>query len=311
MSNHCEDIRLMLVESAYGELEPMDEKILESHLLECEACARRRDAFVAVRAELGAWERVDPPTTRITFVGTDARAGAAGRRRRWQRGLAAAASFVLGFLLIAATFNVELSRDERGWSLRTSLLPRPVVAAPGDTPDPAGTSGPVDRIGDDGPRPSVQVSQPSGGGEFRVVPELESWLDQRLQERLQLARSDAGGTLELRAEQVQPVVEELLRERDRQVRALVRGLVQDMLASAQSRQQQELENALSGLYQTFDAQRTNDLLFLAGELGSLQEATGMELQQTNAAIEYLINLRAEESDPSGPATPERSLERQQ
>ena len=38
----------------------------------------------------------------------------------------------------------------------------------------------------------------------------------------------------------------------------------------------------------FDAQRTNDMLAVASELGILQQNTGLELQRNTAAIDYLF-----------------------
>ncbi len=64
--------------------------------------------------------------------------------------------------------------------------------------------------------------------------------------------------------------------------------MQQMITVADERQRQEIETLMAGVYQTFDAQRTNDLLVFADQLGILQETTGMELQRNTDAIDYLF-----------------------
>jgi hypothetical protein len=95
---------------------------------------------------------------------------------------------------------------------------------------------------------------------------------------------------ELSPEQLAPVLDSLIAERDSRLRVLVQEVVQ----ASEQRQRREIDDALAGVYQTFDVQRANDLLFLASELGLLQESTGEELQRTNAAIDYLITRVAQE-----------------
>ncbi len=116
-----------------------------------------------------------------------------------------------------------------------------------------------------------------------VEADLERWLDDRLRAR-GLHPDQGGSVASFDRAQLLPVIEQLMTERDAQVRSLVRQI----LAASEQRQRQEFDAALSGLYQTIDVQRTNDLLFLAGELGLMQENTGIELQRTNAAVDFLL-----------------------
>lgn len=303
MTHHpCEDFRELLVELAYGEIEAVDASRLERHLESCAPCAERRRAFQGVRDDLRASENAVPPApSRVTFVVMPGAAATGVPRSPWTRGLAAAASFVLGFLLIGALVNLELSHDAAGWSLRTSLLPRPAPvseAEPAATGEPAPASGPVDRVGGTAPRVGIPVS--GTNGPFRVMSQSER---ERLLGLRGASVSETPPT-SLRPEQLQPIIDELVRERD----ARLRSFFQDMLANAESRQREQVESALTGLLQSFDAQRTNDLLFFAGELTQLQQATGLELQQANAAIDYLISLEAQaqaQADAAEPAVPER------
>lgn len=304
MSN-CETYRELLVEAAYDEIAAADESRLQEHLAACPKCAARGVAFQAVRQDLQGWDVQAPRPSRVTFVTVPA----VSRTSVWTRRLAAAASFVVGFLLIAALANLEVQSAPDGWSVRTSLIPRAAETGTADAGDVADDArpkaGPVERLDDPQPRFGVPVSQ---GGEVQVMSQsdLDQWLERRLQAR-NVQRPT--GMANLQPEQVKPVLDELMRERELQFR----GLVQEMLASAETRQRSEIDAALTGLYQAFEAQRTNDLLFLAGELGLLQEATGQELQRTNAAIDYLIGLEAttgSQQQPDRQQEPEREQEPQ-
>lgn len=296
--NDCERFRELLVELAYDEIEADDERRLLDHLAECEPCAARRDAFAGVRADLQEWTVEPPRESRVTFVAMPA----ARPTSVWTRRLAAAASFIVGFLLIAAAANTEIHNSGDGWTIRTSLLPAATESAEpatsGDRTDRP-TSGPVERIEADQPNFGVPVSQGGGSGRFRV----DSWLDQRLQAR---GVEGAGDLTRLSPEQVRPLLDDLMRERDQQIRTLI----ENSMARAENRTRDEFDAALTGLYQAMEAQRTNDLLFFAGELGLLQEATGQELQRTNAAIDLLIGLEAAEP-PTGSERERQDPERRQ
>lgn len=301
--NNCETYRELLVELLYDEIAPQDLPRLEAHLADCASCAARREAFGAVRSELGEWEVSAPRPARVTFVAPPA----SRTSGPWTRRLAMAASFLVGFLLIAAVANLEVRGGADGWTVRTSLLPRAAGVVDESAAEPVGADGgpsrpgPVERLDAQQPRFGVPVGQGAAGngGTYRFMSQddLDSWLDSKLQDR-GFART--ARTEQLRPEQVQPLLDELMRERDQQIRTLV----QDALARSETLTRNEFDAALTGLYQAFEAQRTNDLLFFAGELGLLQEATGQELQRTNAAIDFLIGLEAiegsEQPQPSRP-----------
>jgi hypothetical protein len=152
----------------------------------------------------------------------------------------------------------------------------------GDRPN-----GPVTPVGGGGPRIGLAGPQ---GEETRMMTqaELDGWLEDRLRDRGLFA--GATPVSDLQPEQLAPVLDSLIAERDSGLRLLV----QEIVAASEQRQRQEIDTALAGVYQTFDVQRANDLLFLASELGLLQETTGAELQRTNAAIDYLITRVAQD-----------------
>lgn len=323
MGNNCEQIRQLLVELRYGELDEMDAAQVEGHLEHCPSCQAHHEAYGAVVADLEAWEEIEPQPSRVTFVAMRGGPAIAVEPRRsasaWTKGLAAAASFVLGIFLAAAFVNMEVRGGDGTWSISTSLWPRtsetaqPPGTGTGDANQAAGVEAiggqrgamPVTPITSGGPR--VGITGPQGDVQQVWTPDqLDSWLDERLRDRGFGREAPRGGQTipvsELSPEQLAPVLDALIAERDSRLRVLVQEVVQ----ASEQRQRREIDDALAGVYQTFDVQRANDLLFLASELGLLQESTGEELQRTNAAIDYLITRVAQESgQESGQQQPPR------
>lgn len=289
MSDGSKDPRELLVELEYGELEEQEAEAARA-LIEGDPELRQMQAALRnVRADLREWEDVEPRTTRIAFVGMPGAAPtAASGMSTWVKTLAVAASFVLGLFLAAAFVNTEIASTSDGWRFSSGLWPSSsatdATTAPAQTPPVSnGDAIPLDAPADF----AMQVgsgASPSYG--LRVMPEMDRWLNQRLPASPYIA----GDTLT--AEQIRPLLTKLQAERDTQIRALVR----DMLADSELRQREEVDSLLTGVYQTFDAQRTDDLLFLAGEMGVLQESTGIELQRTNAVIDYLMSRVGEVQD---------------
>jgi len=304
MSKSCEQIRQLLVELEYGELDEVDANAVRAHLHECDACAARQAAYRAVRADLQAWDQVEPAPSRVTFVAMHRAVAPAG----WgpvSKGLAVAASFLLGFLLTASVASVRISRSAGGWSVSTGLWPAPAAAAGTDSTTgaeatrtqarPALPVEGVTPIGTNSSRPGGQGISSSTApgnlgrtGRLRIMSpvELDRWLENRLRTAAAPAPVSETGLQSLTQEQIAPLLERLTAQRDAQLRKIVEA--------SEQKQREEFDSALAGVYQTFDAQRTNDLLFLAGQLGLLQENTGLELQRTNAAIDYLISRSAED-----------------
>lgn len=164
------------------------------------------------------------------------------------KGLAVAASFVFGLLLAAAAVNTA------------GLWP---TAPGGGTTQLGGVPSQV--------APIAQMSD----------ADLENYLDARY------ARRDAVSTTPvsmMTRHQLEPIIDDMMTEREARLRQIMR----QMLSVAEDQQRQEIETMMAGMFQTFDAQRTNDMLAVASELGILQQNTGLELQRNTAAIDYLF-----------------------
>jgi hypothetical protein len=304
MGNNCEQIRQLLVELRYGELDEIDSAQVEAHLEQCAACRERHAAYGAVVADLKLWDDIEPQPSRVAFVamhGGPAVPPAQPMSSNWVRGLAVAASFAMGIFLAAAFVNMEIASGADGWRVSTSLWPRAEGNTTAQPADPgalpaqpvAGGSqratGPVTPVTTGGPR----IGVPGPQGEVTHVmsqAELDGWLEDRLRDRGLFGQP--ASLDQLSPDQIAPVLDQLIAERDGHLRILV----QEIVNASEQRQRAEVDDALAGMYQTFDVQRANDLLFLASEMGVIQETTGLELQRTNAAIDYLITRAARNPD---------------
>lgn len=122
-------------------------------------------------------------------------------------------------------------------------------------------------------------NSPTLGGQ--LSPDLESFLDERYARRNAANETPVS---EMTREQLQPIINQLMVEREDSLKQVM----QQMLAVAGNQQRQEIETMMIGMFETFDAQRTNDMLAVADELGILQQNTGLELQRNTDAIDYLF-----------------------
>jgi hypothetical protein len=260
MSENSKDLRELLIELEYGELDEIEAAEVQSQIDADPAMLQMQQAFRAVRQDLHAGEDIEVRPARIAFVAMPAQPQTNTWSPMW-KGLAVAASFAFGIVLSVAFANVAGVMPP-GESSPTTLGTG--TAASQGTPASSANTRSVNTI------PVGQMSQ----------QDLVSFLDSRY------ARRDlAGGSIaDMDPEQLRPVLDQLISDREQQLRQVM----QQMITVADERQRQELETLMAGVYQTFDAQRTNDLLVFADQLGILQEATGMELQRNTDAIDYLF-----------------------
>ncbi len=123
-----------LITYLYGECDPAERRLVESHLGGCSACAQEVEAFRGVRGTLAAWapperatgfrivaeEALEPPEVRTATV---------LRHRRWWQapmpGLMKAAAAILLFAGGAAVANLEVRYDSDGLVVRTGWMRPP------------------------------------------------------------------------------------------------------------------------------------------------------------------------------------------
>ncbi len=145
MSMRCEDVRPLLAELVYEEVDPRLAEELREHLGTCLSCRRHQMAFLAVRKDLNEWKPAeDTASSGITFIAPGAHLTTPIWHSRLFQGLAIAASFMFGAFLIAAVVNLQVQSGPDGWVLSTSFSDQTLeISEPApETPDFV----PVDKI---------------------------------------------------------------------------------------------------------------------------------------------------------------------
>jgi len=283
MSNNCEEIRPLLAELIYEEVDAPTAKVIYGHLEECADCRQRYAAFRNVRADLQEWQPVGVPAG-TTFIGMPAGAQKASTRSFWLRGLAVAATFIFGLVLTAAAVNLQISGDADGWTMSTSLWGRAAISEPVAQQQPAATPeslAPAD-LGSTVRPVSLNDVDPQ---------ELESWLDAALTSRgmvpaNQIATAPASDNLSpAQIQQVNSLMADRFNERDNEERYMFGN----MLAASESRQREEFNATLASLYEHLEAEQEDALYMLVSELGLLQLDTDQRLQRTDSKVDYLMN----------------------
>lgn len=306
MTMNCDEIQITLVELLFDEADEPAASRAREHLDGCCECRRRLRAFREVREDLEEWNDV-AASSRIAFVAMPSpRRG----RWRWLGRAAVAAGMVLGLFLAAGAVDLRVQSVEDGWTVSTSLWSGSELARPG--PGVRGADGDgIQAAGETGSEP-VRDARPIADRPLDRE-RLSRWLDDELARRglpadagteNPSAADDAGVTVdpshlsdaELR--QVRSIVDRLVTEREE---TLTRT-VQDMITTSQVRQRQRFNAALTNLYQSLEAQHFEDLSTIANQLGIVQLDTGERLEQTSAAIDYLIQhvAAAPGSNPGQP-----------
>ena len=122
MSMRCEDVRPLLAELVYEEVDPGLAEELREHLGTCLSCRRHQMAFLAVRKDLNEWKPTeDTASSGITFIAPGAHVTTPLWHSRLFPGLAIAASFMFGAFLIASVVNLQVQSGPDGWVLSTSF----------------------------------------------------------------------------------------------------------------------------------------------------------------------------------------------
>ena len=286
MNNNCEEIRPLLAELIYEEVDAPTAKVIYGHLEECAACRQRYAAFRNVRADLQEWQPVGVPAG-TTFIGMPAGAQKALSGSSWLRGLAVAATFIFGLVLTAAAVNLQISSDAAGWTMSTSLWGSAATSEPVAQQQPAATP------------ESLAPANP--GSTVRPVSlsdmdpqELESWLDAALTSRgmvptdpaTQIAAApDSNNLSPAQIQQVNSLMADRFNERDNEERYMFGN----MLAASESRQREEFTATLASLYEHLEAEQEDALYMLVSELGLMQLDTDQRLQRNDSQIDYLMN----------------------
>lgn len=283
MNNNCEEIRPLLAELIYEEVDAPTAKVIYGHLEECADCRQRYAAFRNVRADLQDWQPVGVPAG-TTFIGMPAAAQKPSTGSVWLRGLAVAATFIFGLVLTAAAVNLQISSDADGWSMSTSLWGSAATGEPVAQQQPAATPETLQ------PADAGSMVRPASLSDMDPQ-ELESWLDTALSSRgiapanQPTAQPAADSLSPAQIRQVNSLMAEGFNERDNEERYMFGN----MLAASETRQREEFNATLTSLYEHLEAEQEDALYMLVSELGLLQIDTDQRLQRTDSKVDYLMN----------------------
>jgi hypothetical protein len=224
----------LLVGYLYDEIDPVERRAMENHLLACVDCRGELKDLRSTRTRLAAWA---PPAPELEFQVVRAPEASALRERYWSIspawGLAAAAVLVLS--VATAIANVEMKYGPDGLTVRTGAL-RTSAAVPASTaaaPVPAAVATEDVRLRRDiqaisqrlrdveaaaGARPiltaaHIPSTQPSSADFLRTVRQLisdsESRQEQELARRLSQVLRDVEGTRRVDLDRVQRALAEM------------------------------------------------------------------------------------------------------
>ena len=251
-----------LITYLYGECDPAERRLVESHLGVCSACAQEAEAFRGVRGALAAWAPPERATGFRIVAEEEALEPAVARppvvlrpRRWWQApvpGLMRAAAAVLLFAGGAAVANLEIRYDNDGLVVRTGWM----------RPDARESASPA----------VVPVSAPAAAPWRADLASLERRLTDRFDQRLVASTpaTQPGG-----AGGVRPLDERVFLSR-----------VEDLITQSEQRTQREMAYRISELSGEVSAQRIADLRRMEQGLG----ATGAEALQNRNMINYLLTV---------------------
>lgn len=123
---NCDDLRERLPLLIYGDLSPEETRLANSHLADCAACQREREALIATHHSL---DSATVPDVAIDLPSIHGRALAMQARsmRRWKRFAIAAGSLaacLLAFLLIRPDVRVGDGQLVIRWNSKTEQQPQ-------------------------------------------------------------------------------------------------------------------------------------------------------------------------------------------
>ena len=239
MSTHCEEVRPLLAELVYGEVDPEVADTVREHLGSCLACRRYQKAFEAVRGDLQNWQPAAEAPRGITFIAPAPAVPPNIWSSRALRGLAVAASFVFGVFLMAAATNLQIHSNADGWTLSTSLWNAPASASPQQALDQA-------RLAESPAinTPEIQA-RPASLQDFDQE-ELGRWFDEQIAARGLTPVSAPAPPVSLtdaQWQQVSTLVQDRLEASDTQHEQFLR----DLIAAGETRQYEQLVFTLASL----------------------------------------------------------------
>jgi hypothetical protein len=273
MSMHCEEVRPLLAELVYEEVDPgLAEKIRE-HLGECLSCRRHQMAFLAVRKDLQEWQPAEEAAPHgMTFIAPGVHVATPIWHSRVFQGLAAAAGFMFVAVLTAAAVNLQVQSSPDGWVLSTSL----------------------------GQPQSLEEAAPQLVG-LDQIDGLEAWFDARLDNQFGGRLTDGGvvtlasmptqqfltdGQVQETNRRVADMLNASLAERDLEIDSKFED-IEYYVETSLDQQSTAFYYTVANLVDDMEAERSDQVFEMNQQLGSLYADTDRRLAQANVRIDNL------------------------
>jgi len=246
-----------LIAYLYDDIGPADRAAFTAHLSVCGRCTRELAALRGVRATLSAWAPPEP-----ALAGAEARPMTPASRgsspeprasRSWHD-VPAWAQVVAALLVLGVSMgiaNVEVRRDDTGWTLRTGW------AKARTSPDPSVTAAPA---------------SPAGASSAPWRADLSA-LEQQMRAELRAATA-------VRAVPASSTMS------DAELRRRVGGVIDE----SEKRQQRELALRVAEVVRDVNAQRQADLVKIDRSLGFIQSSTYGEFNKQREVVNYLLKV---------------------
>lgn len=283
MSMRCEDVRPLLAELVYDEVDAGVAEQLREHLGSCLSCRRHQNAFTAVRRDLQQWQpEVASAPAGMTFIAPGARAAAPIWHSRVFQGLAAAASFMFLAVLTAAAVNLQVQSGPDGWAMSTSL------GQPQSLDEPA--------------LQTVGLDQITG---------LDTWFDARLDSQFGGRLTEGGvvtlasmptqqfltdGQLQDMNRRVADILNTSFTERDLEIAAKLENL-EYYVDSSLDQQSKAFFYTAVNLVDNVQAEHRDQIFDMSQQFGNFYADTTRQLAQANFRIDTLENTLAAPRSP--------------
>jgi hypothetical protein len=244
----------LLVGYLYDEIDAVERRTMEAHLLACADCRGELKDLRSTRTRLAAWA---PPAPALEFQVVRVPEGTGSRTRRWAIspawGLAAAAVLVLS--VATAVANVEVKYGSDGLTVRTGAL-RTAAAPPVSS---AAT-----------PAPTTVASE-----DVRLRRDLQA-ISQRLQD-LEAAAGARPVLTSARVPSTPPSSPDL-------------RTVRQLISDSESRQEQELARRLSQVLRDVEGTRRVDLDRVQRALAEMQGVTDTMIIRQQQTENHLLRV---------------------
>lgn len=281
MSMRCEDVRPLLAELVYEEVDPEVAEKLREHLGTCLSCRRHQNAFLAVRRDLQEWPPARQRQPGIRFIAPGAHETTPIWHSRIFQGLAAAAGFVFVAVLIGAAVNLQVQTGPEGWALSTSF------GAPASM--------------EEAEPPVVALEQVRG---------LDAWFDARLDDQLGTRLADRGvvtlasmpeqdfftdGQMEELTRRMNAAFDETFEERNAELQTTLDTEFANMryyVDASVETQADVFFYSVANMVEGLEAEYRDQLFQLGEQFGALYANTDRKLDEAHFRIDSLTTAAA-------------------